>query len=119
MALAATMLWACIGEEDHLNVDPTMLYGHWVKTGSEYYWTFNADGTGNLVNRGEVEEGDEDNGDFTWTLSEGDQLLTEFRGGGELGGIYIPKRYTIKEISSTTLRWVDIYDRSTKLEKID
>ena len=75
--------------------------------------------SGNLVNRGEVEEGDEDNGDFTWTLTEGDQLLTEFRGGGELGGIYIPKRYTIKEISTTTLRWVDIYDRSTNLTKIN
>ena len=119
MALVATMLWACGEKETHLNVDPTLLYGRWVKNGTQYYWTFNADGTGNLVNRGEVEEGDEDNGDFTWTLTEGDQLLTEFRGGGELGGIYIPKRYTIKEISTTTLRWVDIYDRSTNLTKIN
>jgi hypothetical protein len=119
MALVATALWGCGEKETHLDVDPTLLYGRWQRTGTEYYWTFNADGTGNLVNRGVVEEGDEDNGDFTWTLTDGDQLLVEFRGSGELGGIYIPKRYTIKEISTTTLRWVDIYDRTTNLTKIN
>lgn len=117
--LAVAGMWSCNREEEHLNVDPTLLYGRWVQVDKPYYWTFNADGTGNLVNREAVQEGDEDNGDFTWTLTDGDQLLAEFRGSGELGGIYIPKRYTIKEISTTTLRWVDIYDRTTNLTKIN
>lgn len=115
--LAVAGMWSCNREEEHLNVDPTLLYGRWVQVDEPYYWTFNADGTGNLVNREAVQEGDEDNGDFTWTLSDGDQLLTEFRGSGELGGMYIPKLYTIKEISTTSLRWEDQYGRSTNFNK--
>lgn len=115
--LAAMLLWGC-GEKDHLEVDPSELYGAWVQSGSEYYWTFNSDGTGSLVNRGEVAEGDDENGDFTWSLSDGDQLLAEFRGSGELGGIYIAKQYTITEITATALRWEDVYGRTTSLERI-
>jgi hypothetical protein len=114
--LAVAGMWSC-NREEHLNVDPTLLYGRWVQVDKPYYWTFNADGTGNLVNREAVQEGDADNGDFTWTLSDGDQLLTEFRGSGELGGMYIPKLYTIKEISTTSLRWEDQYGRSTNFNK--
>lgn len=117
--LAVAGMWSCNREEEHLNVDPTLLYGRWVQVDEPYYWTFNADGTGNLVNREAVQEGDEDNGDFTWTLTDGDQLETVSTGSGELGGIYIPKHYTIKEISTTTLRLVNIYDRTTNLTKIN
>lgn len=117
--LAVAGMWSCNREEEHLNVDPTLLYGRWVQVDKPYYWTFNADGTGNLVNREAVQEGDADNGDFTWTLTDGDQLETVSTGSGELGGIYIPKHYTIKEISTTTLRLVNIYDRTTNLTKIN
>lgn len=94
------------------------LWGQWVKEGTQYYWTFESDGTGNLVNRGEFEEGDENNGDFTWTINGGDELEVEFKGSGELGGIDIVKLYTIKEISSTMVRWEDVYGRSTKLIRL-
>ena len=73
--LAVAGMWSCNREEEHLNVDPTLLYGRWVQVDKPYYWTFNADGTGNLVNREAVQEGDADNGDFTWTLSDGDQSI--------------------------------------------
>lgn len=119
MAVAMVGLWGCNDEEVHINVDPAMLYGQWNQDNSQYYWTFNSDGTGTKVNRGEVEEGDENNGDFTWTLSDGDQLETVFTGGGELGGIYINKTYTIREISTTTLRWEDIYGRVTPFTKVN
>lgn len=117
--VVALCFWSCGGSDEHLDVDPSELYGKWVQQGSEYYWTFNSDGTGNLVNRGVVDDGDEDNGDFTWSISEGDQLLAEFRGGGELGGIYIPKTYTIKEVTPTALRWEDVYGRETRLVRVD
>lgn len=116
MVVVAFCMAGC-GDKDHITVEPAELYGYWLQENSLYFWTFNADRTGNLVNRGEVQEGDEDNGDFTWVINDGDQLEVEFRGSGELGGIDIVKLYTLKEVTSETVKWEDMYGRVTKLIK--
>ena len=117
MVVAVACLAGC-SEKDHITVAPSELYGLWQQADSEYFWTFRSDRTGNLVNRGEVREGDEDNGDFTWTINDGDQLEVEFRGSGELGGIDIVKLYTLKEVTATTVKWEDMYGRVTRLVKV-
>ena len=118
LVCACALVWSC-GKDDHLEVSPSQLYGEWVKEGTQYYWTFESNGTGNLVNRGEFDPEDDNNGDFTWTINGGDELEVEFKGSGELGGIDIVKLYTIKEISSSMVRWEDIYGRTTKLERVN
>lgn len=114
---ACALVWSC-GREDHLDVNPSQLYGRWVKEGTQYYWTFESNGTGNLVNLGEQDPDDENNGDFTWTINNGDELELEFRGSGELGGIDIVKLYTITEISSSNMVLEDVYGRERKLVKV-
>ncbi|MBR1766749.1 MAG: hypothetical protein IJ745_06915 [Bacteroidales bacterium] len=117
MMLAVAALWGC-EKEDHITVSPDQLYGRWQQESSEYYWTFGGDGTGNLVNLGAFRPGDENNGDFTWTINNGDELEMEFRGSGELGGIDIVKTVTITGITDATVRWEDVYGRETSLKKI-
>ena len=116
MVVVAVCMAGC-GDKDHITVEPGELYGYWQQENSLYFWTFNDDRTGNLVNRGEVEEGDVDNGDFTWVINDGDQLEVEFRGSGELGGIDIVKLYTLKEVTAETVKWEDMYGRVTRLIK--
>lgn len=118
LACACALVWSC-GKEKHLEVSPDQLYGEWtLDSNTDYHWTFASDGTGSLVNYGEFDPDDETNGDFTWALSNGDELEVEFKGSGELGGIDIVKQYTIKEISTTALRWEDVYGRESALTKI-
>lgn len=102
-----------------MEVNPSQLYGEWVQdSDNNYHWTFNSDGTGSLIHTGSTSAGDDANGDFTWILSNGDELEVEFKGSGELGGIDITKLYTIKAISASALRWEDSYGRSTEFTKI-
>lgn len=117
-ACVCAMIWGC-GKDKHLNVQPEQLYGEWTQdSNTDYHWTYNNDGTGNLVNTGEFDPEDENNGDFTWTINNGDELEVEFKGSGALGGIDIVKLYTIREITATTMRWEDIYGRATAFTKI-
>lgn len=97
---------------------PSQLYGEWTQDNNRnYHWTFNDNGTGNLVNVGEFEPGDGNNGDFTWQINGGDELELEFKGSGELGGIDIVKLFTIKAIDETTMRWEDVYGRTMNLTR--
>ena len=119
IACACALAWSCSEKETHLDVSPSQLYGEWVQDNdNNYHWTFSSDGTGSLIHTGSTEEGDEHNGNFLWTINGGDELEVEFRGSGELGGIDIVKLYTIKDITSSTLRWEDIVGRTTDLTKI-
>ena len=116
LACACALAWSC-GKDDHLDVSPSELYGVWVQDDGLYRWTFNSDGNGNLVNTGEFDPEDENNGDFTWTINGGDELELEFRGSGDLGGIDIVKLFTIKAIDNSHMRWEDIYGRTTSLSR--
>lgn len=120
LVLLGTLLaWSCGREEEHLQVSPSELWGEWVQdSDSNYHWTYNSDGTGNLLHVGVFDPEDENNGDFTWTINNGDELEVEFKGSGELGGIDIVKLYTIKAISATAMRWEDVYGRSTAFSKV-
>lgn len=118
LACACVLAWGC-KKDEHLDVNPSQLWGEWVQDSDRnYHWTFNSDWTGELVHTGSVAPGDLNNGDFTWSLSNGDELEVEFKGSGELGGIDNTKQYTIKAISASALRWEDIYGRSTEFTKI-
>ena len=117
-ACACALVWSC-GKE-HLEVKPEQLWGEWVQdSDNNYHWTYNSDGTGSLVHRGSFDPEDENNGDFTWTINNGNELEVEFKGSGTLGGIDIVKVYTIKEISATAMCWEDVYGRSTDFTRIN
>ena len=113
-----SFFWSC-GKDEGLVVNPKQLWGEWVQdSDTNYHWTFNEDWTGELVHTGSVAPGDDNNGAFTWKINGGDELEAEFTGSGELGGIVIVKLYTIKKITSTTLRWEDQYGRTTNYTKV-
>lgn len=117
-ACACACVWSC-GKDEGLDVKPSQLYGEWTQDNNRnYHWTFNDNGTGNMVNVGEFEPGDENNGDFTWQINGGDELELEFKGSGELGGIDIVKLFTIKDIDESTMRWEDVYGRTMNLTRI-
>ena len=62
--LLAPLFVGCFGNDVHINVNPDQLYGEWIQIGTQKHWTYNADGTGNKVDRSEFEDDDENNGDF-------------------------------------------------------
>ena len=105
------------GKTEHLDVQPEQMVGYWQRSNSQYFYTFNSNGTGNLVNRGETEDGDENTGNFEWTITM-DELKLEFRGTGEVGSIDIIKYFTVTEISDTSMKWEDIYGREMTLIKV-
>ena len=118
LACVCALAWSC-GKDDHLDVSPSQLYGKWMQEDNRNYrWTFESDGTGNLVNLGEFDPDDENNGDFTWKINGGDELELEFKGNGELGGIDIVKLFTVKEIDESSMKWEDVYGRTTSLIRI-
>ncbi len=121
MALAMGALWSCGDKEEHLVVSPSQLWGEWVyvRGNAEYHYSFEGNGTGNKVNRGEFDPDDENNGDFTWEIDGGDELKLEFRGSEHgSGGIDITKYFTITAISETSMTWRDVYDRKMTLTRV-
>lgn len=115
MLLLVASFAAC-EKEKPLDVKPSQLYGKWVRTGTQEYWTYNADSTGNRVNREEFEQDDENNGDFEWTLV-GDEIRHIFH--GRQGNQNIPKYYTITAITATSMKWKDDYSNTMYFSKVN
>lgn len=102
-------------KEKPLDVKSSQIYGQWIQTGTQKYWTYHADGTGNRVDRNEFEQDDENNGDFEWTLV-GAELRHIFH--GRQGNQNIPKYYTITSITANSMKWKDDYSNTLSFSKV-
>ena len=114
------VLWAgcltlggCV-KDVFLNVNPDDLTGRWVVEGTQEYWRFRSDGTGVTWDESEDISENESNLKFEWTLDE-DELTCVFRGENENQAV--PKVYYIRNLTSESMEWEDIYGRTVKLVK--
>lgn len=103
-------------EETHITVNDDQMYGRWQKRGTQEYWRYKADGNGVTWDESEEIYEDESNLTFQWTLN-GDRLTHVFT--GEQGNQAVPKVYTIKEISATSMKWEDDYKMEYYFVKAD
>lgn len=115
MALAALLASSCHEEEVRINVNPDQLYGLWVKNGTQEYWRYLSDSTGVTWDVADDITEEESNLRFEWSV-EGDVLTHIFR--GEQGNQAVPKVYTIKGISASSMSWRDDYGINYTLIKV-
>ena len=116
LAMMATLLATACGEKEiPLVVSEDQLYGCWVKNGTQEFWRYLDDGTGVTWDEADDITEQESNLRFEWTVS-GDCLTHIFR--GEQGNQAVPKLYTIKGISASSMSWVDDYGQSYTFIKV-
>ncbi len=106
---------ACFPAEKHIDVDPQMLHGKWLKVGTQEYWRYYDSGEGATWDESEGKTEATTNLTYTWDLAQ-DELTHWFR--GEQGNQMVPKVYTIKEITSNSMRWRDAYGISSTFTKV-
>lgn len=94
--------------------DKTNLYGKWQETASStLHYIYYSDGTGKTWDTADdVTEDEAQN--FTWSLSE-DYFLHIYL--GEMGA-EIPKEYTMKVLTSSSMTYSDNYGKSWTFRKI-
>lgn len=116
-AACAMLAGACGHTEVHINVSDDQLEGVWQKSGTEEYWRYVVDGhTGVTWDLSEDISEEESNLVFTWSVN-GDVLRHVFTGAENNQAV--PKVYTVKEISSTSMTWVDDYGMTHKFTKTE
>lgn len=99
--------------EEELRVSDVQLVATWQLFGSEEYWRFDIDHTGETWDESEdVREGEGTR--LTWSLS-GHTLSVQLR--GTMGQV-VPYDYTITTINDARLTWVDAYGNSRTLTKV-
>ena len=107
----------CGRTEVHINVSDDQMEGVWQRNGTQEYWRYVVDGhTGVTWDLGEDITEEESNLTFTWSIN-GDELTDVFTGAQNNQAV--PKRYTIKEISSTAMTWEDEYGMTGKFTKTE
>ncbi|MDO4191049.1 MAG: hypothetical protein Q4D14_05125 [Bacteroidales bacterium] len=101
------MLFVACGEPT-VRFDRNLLVGYWQRlstlTDGQDCYRYNADGTGVTWDTGD-DMTEAEGQPFTWTLT-GDELVLIHE--GEMGA-KIPKTYTLKELTSSRLSYVDAY----------
>lgn len=104
VALVATTLFVSCHKDEDKDYDPADLVALWQKTGTDEYWRFKSDKTGETWDEHEdVHEGEGTR--FSWSLS-GDELHVVLR--GEMGQ-EVPRDYVITELNATRLTLEDAY----------
>ncbi len=100
----------------HINVSEGQVVGVWVKNNTREYWRFDSDNTGVTWDESEDISESESNLRFTWEIANEDEL--RMVSSGEMGNQFVPKNYTVTEISSTTMKWEDLYGLTSTLNKV-
>ena len=114
--LAASAFAACDEKPLPLNVTDDQLYGCWVKNGTQEYWRYLEGGTGVTWDEAEDVAEEESNLRFEWAVT-GDRLTHVFR--GEEGNQAVPKVYTVKGISTSSMSWEDDYGQQYTLIRVN
>ena len=115
VALTFGTLTGCKKRVVHINVSESQVVGLWVKSGTEEYWRYNSDNTGVTWDEGEDISESESNMRFTWSIENEDEL--RMVSSGEMGNQFVPKSYTVIEVSPTTMKWEDMFGLTYTLNK--
>lgn len=103
LATGALLLTSCAKDETK-SYEASQMVGKWQKSGSNEYWRYESDGTGNFWDEDEdVHEGEGTH--FRWSLNE-DELHLTFVG---TMGQEVPRDYNILELTSSVMRLEDSY----------
>ena len=112
--LLAVAFHSCETVEDF---DETLLYGKWRPiSGTSLYFRYDRNGTGTTWNPNEGVEENDTGGDFTWELAKSE--LTQIHLMETVGGVVIPKVYTVTELTATSLKYKDSFS-SYSFTKMD
>lgn len=114
--LLAFLAAGCVEKENPVDVSDEQLYGCWVKNGTQEYWRYLEGGTGVTWDEAEDVTEEESNLTFEWSVA-GDRLTHLFR--GEEGTQAVPKVYTVKGISTSSMSWEDDYGQQYTLIKVN
>ncbi len=106
---ASFFIVSCETEEDPF--DETLLIGKW-QSGTLYYKYFD-DGSGATWDTGD-DVTEEEAQEFTWTLVQSELTHIHIM---EMGGV-VPKVYTVTELTATTLKYKDDFDKSYSFTKV-
>ena len=112
-ALAVLLLAGCKKDKPALNVSPSQVEGLWQKSGTNEYWHYLSDGTGNTWDSSDgIHEGDSGSFHYTWYIVDGDLLTHSME---MISNPYVRPtvRYTILSISSSTMTWDEGTSEST------
>ncbi len=115
-ALVAFSAAGCGEKEVPITVSDEQLYGCWVKNGTQEYWRYVEGGTGVTWDEAEDVTEEESNLTFEWSVA-GDRLTHVFR--GEQGNQAVPKVYTVKGMSPSSMSWEDDYGQQYTLIRVD
>lgn len=110
-----SMLVGC-SDDTHITVEPYQLVGLWQKFGTQEFWRYRIDGTGVTWDESEDVSEEESNLTYDWSI-DGDELTHIFR--GSLGNQAVPKVYTVTSISSSQMKWEDVYGQTYVLLKVE
>ena len=114
--MLAPLFVGCFSKEEHIDVDPAMLHGKWLKVGTQEYWRYYSSGSGATWDESEGKTEENTNLSYTWNLDR-DELTHWFR--GEQDNQMVPKVYTIKEITSNSMKWKDAYGITSTYSKVN
>ena len=105
IAVLAVMTLTGCKKDNALQVSESEVVGMWRKSGTQEYWHYLSDGTGNTWDEADgLHEGDSGSFYYTWYITDGDLLCHELKMHRN-PHVTVPARYTIKEISSNSMRW--------------
>jgi hypothetical protein len=107
--VASFMIVSCEKEEEFF--DEALLIGKW-KSGTLYY-KYYEDGSGTTWDTSD-DVTEEEAQAFTWTLVQAELTHIHIM---ETGGT-VPKVYTVTELTSTTLKYKDDFDKSYSFTKV-
>lgn len=103
MAIALTV--GCKRDNDTLNVSESDVVGLWRKSGTQEYWHYFSDGTGNTWDESDgLHEGDSGSFRYTWYITGGNLLCHDMKMHHN-EYVTVPVRNYVLEISSTSMRW--------------
>ncbi len=105
---ASFLIVSCETEEE--SFDEALLIGKW-KSGTLYYKYYD-DGSGATWDTGD-DVTEEEAQEFTWTLEHSELTHIHIM---EMGGV-VPKVYTLTELTATTLKYKDDFDKSYSFTK--
>ena len=104
-ALAAVLLVGCKKDKEQLNVSTDQVVGLWQKSGTQEYWHYYSDGTGNTWDVADgLHEGDSGSFRYTWYITDGNLLCHEMKMHRN-EYVTVAVRNYIREITSSTMRW--------------
>ena len=115
-ALTLGCLAGCKKRVVHINVSEGQVVGVWMKKNTREYWRFDSDNTGVTWDESEDISESESNLRFTWEIANEDEL--RMVSSGEMGNQFVPKNYTVTEVSSTTMKWEDLFGLTYTLNKV-